>query len=175
MAEGLEDAIQRARKLEIDGAEFYTDLADKCSVPAGEQMFRSFAKDEKRHLQVVEDVSEGLGVEVADLPMPRDEIRTLFAEKRETVEEPVEVSSDEQEAIRMAMEMESQSYSLYRESAARAEDEETRQLFERLSREENQHYEMLENTLEYLSSNAQWFLWKEWALIVGDQSSLGTG
>ena len=32
---------------------------------------------------------------------------------------------------------------------------------------------MLENTLDYLTGNEKWFLWNEWALITGDQSSLG--
>ncbi len=176
MREELQQAVQKARKLEIAGAEFYTDLAEQCSNTAAEQMFQSFAKDEKRHLRVVKKLAEGVGVDVDELPMPRDEIRTLFTEMSgEGPQEPAEADADEREAIREAMQVETRSYKLYHQSAEDAEDEQTRKLFERLAREENQHYEMLENTLEYLSNNPRWFLWKEWALIVGDQSSLGMG
>jgi len=175
MSEELGKALQQARELEIDGTDYYTQMAKKCSVESGKQMFHSFAGDEKRHLRIIEDIAKGLGVDIEKFPMPRDEILTLFSEKKQELEETAEVSSDEHEAIREAMEMETKSFQLYRDCAEEAEDEDTQALFERLAREENQHYEMLENTLEYLSSNGQWFLWKEWALIVGDQSSLGNG
>ncbi len=173
MNEELRAALQQARKLEIDGADYYGELAEKCSVESGRKMFHSFAQDEKRHLRIIEDVAKGMGVDVDKFSMPRDRIRTLFSDKKQELEKASEVSSDEREAVETALEMERKSYQLYRDSAEKAGDEETRTLFERLAREENQHYEMLENTLEYLNSNEQWFLWKEWALIVGDQSSLG--
>ena len=173
MNDELKEALQKARKLEIDGADYYTELAGKCSVESGRQMFHSFAADEKRHLRIIEDVAKGMGVDVEEFDMPRDRIRTLFSEKKQELEDTTEVASDEREAIEAAMGMETKSYELYRDSAEQAEGDDTRALFYRLAREENQHYEMLENTLEYLSNNEQWFLWKEWALIVGDQSSLG--
>jgi len=173
MGEELGEAIRRARKLELDGIEFYTDAAQKCGSPPGRRMFESFAADERRHLKTVEDVAEGLDVDIDDLPMPRDEIRTLFSEATETLEDAIRTSAQERDAIRIAMDMETKSFELYKEAAAAATEETPRNLFERLAREENQHYEMLENTLEYLSSNEEWFMWDEWALIVGDQSSLG--
>ncbi|MFO8008121.1 MAG: ferritin family protein [Candidatus Brocadiia bacterium] len=175
MRDALREAVQKARKLEIDGADFYTTLASMCATEAGQRMFKSFAADERRHLRVVKDLAEGVGVDVDQMPMPRDEIRTLFTEAAEQTDEQGAVTSDEKDAVQQAMEMETESYNLYVKAAEDAADEDTRRLFERLSREENQHYEMLENTLEYLNENAAWFLWKEWALIVGDQSSLGMG
>ena len=147
MSEELNKALQKARKLEIDGADYYTQMAKKCGVESGKQMFHSFAGDEKRHLRIIEDVAKGLGVDVEKFPMPRDEIRTLFSEKKQELEDTSDVSSDEREAIETAMGMETKSFQLYRDSAEEADDEDTKALFERLAREENQHYEMLENTL----------------------------
>jgi rubrerythrin len=169
----FQKALDRARKLELDGIEFYTKTAERCGVPAGKRMFESFANDERRHLKVICDIVKGLGVDMSRQPMPRDEIRTLFADLAERMGEDAQVTAGEQEAVRTAMGMETESYKLYRSQADKAKDEDTRKLLERLSHEENQHYEMLENTLEYLSDNRKWFLWNEWALIVGDQSSLG--
>ena len=165
-------AVQQARKLETDGIDFYTKLAEKCASPAGKQMFASFASDEKRHLKIIKQILEGMGVAMKDVPMPRDTIRTLFTEAMGKMGEYADATKEEREAIQIALGMETQSYNLYAGSAKDAGDEQTRKLFERLAREENQHYEMLENTLEYLNSNEKWFLWKEWALISGDQSSL---
>jgi rubrerythrin len=166
-------AIEKARKLEIDGAEFYTKVAKRCNVPPGRRMFESFASDERRHLRVIEEVVKGLGVDLDKMPMPRDEIRTIFSEAERKGVADMGISAGQQEAVRVAMGMETESYKLYADAAVKATDGLMRKLFERLAREENQHYEMLENTLEYLQSNKEWFLWKEWALITGDQSSLG--
>lgn len=173
MGEELKEAVDKARKLELDGIGFYTEAAEKCGVVSGKRMFQSFADDEKRHLQIIDDVVAGLGVDLDEFAMPRDEIRTLFSSATETMEDEMGATADEKDVVRVAMDMETKSYQLYKGAAADATDDVARKLFERLAREENQHYEMLENTLEYLSSNEQWFLWSEWALIVGDQSSLG--
>ena len=169
----LEAAVEKARKLEMDGAEYYAKLAEKCSVEAGQKMFHSFASDERRHQRIIEDVAKGIGVDVDSMPMPRDEIRTIFSKAAEDVDAGAVVTADERQAVRVALQMETESYNLYVEAAKAAQDEVVTKLFERLAREENQHYEMLENTLEYVETNNAWFLNKEWALIVGDQSSLG--
>ena len=169
----LEAAVEKARKLEIDGAEYYTKLAEKCAVEAGRKMFHSFASDERRHQRIIEDVAKGIGVDVDSMAMPRDEIRTIFSQAAENVNAEATVTADERQAVRVALQMETESYNLYVQAAGAADDEAVTKLFERLAREENQHYEMLENTLDYLNSNEEWFLWSEWALIVGDQSSLG--
>ncbi len=175
MNEELQEAIEKARKLEIDGTAYYTKLAQMCSVPSGKRMFESFADDERRHLRIIEDVTKGLGIDESCFAMPRETMRTLFSEAAERLDETPVVGTDEKEAVQAAMEMETKSFRLYEDAAGRAEDDDTQALFERLASEENQHYEMLENTLEYLNSNGQWFLWQEGALIVGDQSSLGLG
>ena len=174
MDKAFREVLDRARKMETDGADFYAELAARCSALSGKEMFRSFAADERRHLRVINEVAEGMGVDVSDQAMPRDEIRTLFTEAKENIGDYIEADPDEKEAIRIAMGMETESYKLYSGAAKGARDEMAHGLLERLAREENQHYEMLENTLEYLNSNREWFLWNEWALIVGDQSSLGT-
>ncbi len=171
----FQKALDKARKLELDGIEFYSKAAERCFVQSGKQMFESFAGDEKRHLRVICDIAKGLGVDMSKQAMPRDEIRTLFAGLPAQVGEDAQANTSDLEAIRVAMGMETESYKLYKEQAGTASDASARRLFERLSHEENQHYEMLENTLEYLTDNQKWFLWKEWALIVGDQSSLGMG
>jgi rubrerythrin len=173
MDQEFRDALEKARKLEIDGADFYTKLAQMCASDAGRQLFESFAADERRHLKVVSDVAKGLGANIDDMPMPRDTIRTLFADIEANMEEATAASAEEREAVEVALGAEKQSFDLYQRAAKDADDEATRRLMARLAQEENQHYEMLENTLEYLDGNKEWFLWNEGGPIQGDQSSIG--
>ncbi len=173
MAESLQDALQQARKMEMDGIDFYNKLAEQCASEAGKAMFTSFSDDEKRHLRIIKEVAEGMGVNAADLPMPRDTIRTIFADAAAKVDDYANATQDEKDAIQVAMGMETKSFQLYTESAAQADDASVKELFERLAAQEDQHYEMLQNTLEYLNNNEAWFLWKEGGLLTGDVSSLG--
>ncbi len=169
----LNEALQKARKLEMDGIEFYTRAGRECSAASGTRMFESFAADERRHLKIVSDVAEGLGVDVSGQPTPRESIRTIFSEAAEKMDDYVESTADERDAVRVALGMETESYELYKDAAARASDQTTRKLMERLALEENQHYEMLNNTLEYMEANEKWWLWREGGLLTGDRSSIG--
>jgi rubrerythrin len=160
MAEDINEAVQLARKMEIDGEKFYLEAAENSGVPQAQRMFESFARDERRHLRIVEDVSKGLGVDVESMPTPKENIRTVFTEARAEIDADFEVKAGELEALATAMEMETKSYRLYVDAAEKAESEKQKALFERLAEEENQHYVMLENTQEYLESNEKWWLQK---------------
>jgi len=168
------EAVQLARKMEMDGAEFYSSSAQSAANPQARRLFESFAADERRHLDIVERLSKGLGVDVAGMPMPAQSISTVFAGAGTTSGEGATVTADESRAIETALEMERKSYRLYEDAAGKSEDDAQRALFERLAQEEDQHYEMLENTREYVSRSGQWFLWTEHGLLTGDMSSLGT-
>jgi len=173
MAKGLNETVQLARKMEMDGARLYADAARKAASAPAKRLFESFAADEERHLGIVESIAKGVGVDVARMPMPRANIRTVFSSAAGSAGGGGEVTADEQEAIRTALSMEKQSYSLYHGAAAKVKDAAQRSLLERLASEENEHYEMLQNTREYIEDNQEWFLFKEWALLTGDMSSLG--
>lgn len=173
MNESLEEAIQTARKMEMDGIEFYGKAAENAGNPDAERFFQSLQSDEERHLDIVEKIGRGMGVDIDNMPTPEQGIRTVFSEVDPSVAADQEATAEEKEAVEIALGMEKDSYDLYDEAAENAEDEDQRALFERLAKEENQHYVMLENTLEYLQENSNWTLWKESGLLTGDMSSLG--
>jgi rubrerythrin len=175
MAENLQEVIQMARKMEIDGIEFYSNAAEEAANKQAELLFSSLAQDEERHLHVIEDIAEGTGVNVEDLPKPAERIETAFTQASKQITERDVATASEKEAIKIALDMETRSYKIYEEAADKTDDEEQKALFERLAEEENQHYEMLNNTNEYLNDNKKWFLTQESGLLTGDMSSLGQG
>jgi rubrerythrin len=172
MAKNLDDVIQLARKMEMDGARFYSDAARKATHAQAKRLFESFSKDEERHLGIVESIAKGLGVDVKKMPMPSESIKTVFS-KADPGATAGEATADELSAIKTALEMERDSYRLYNDACSKATDETRKSIFRRLAAEENQHFEMLQNTEEYLTDNKKWFLWKEAGLLTGDMSSLG--
>lgn len=172
MTKDLKEVVQLARKMEMDGSEFYGKAAEKAVNPQAKRLFESFAADERRHLGIVESMARGVGVDVEKMPMPRATVRTVFT-SAQAGSRAGAVAAGEREAVQDALSLERQSYRLYKHAATAGQGAQ-RALLERLASEENEHYEMLENTLEYLEDNQKWFLFREWGLLTGDMSSLGT-
>lgn len=173
MNKELAVALEIAEKQEADGIAWYSKIVEKCDSEAGKQMFRSFVEDEERHLRWVKSMAEGLGIDLSDAPLPRESIKTVFTAAKGEEEEVAKATDSQKDAISVALDMEKESYANYKQAAGKAEDPKVKEVFERLALEENQHYEMLTNTLEYLNNNDQWFLWTEQDLLTGDMSSLG--
>ena len=173
MPESLDEVIQLASKMEMDGLKFYTEAAENAANPQGRRLFESLAADEKRHLEIIESIARGRGVDILSMPMPGENIKTVFSDADVEIGEEDRATADEKRAVELAMGMEKRSYELYHGRCEVAKDEAEKALFERLAQEENQHYEILVNTLEYLEDNNKWVLWDEWGLLTGDMSSLG--
>ncbi len=169
----IEEVLQKARKMELDGIEFYSKASGNASNEMAKRFFASLVEDEKRHFDIIEKVGKGMGVDVESLPYPADSIKTVFSEFDDKSISEIAATAEEKDAVATALEMEKKSYDLYAEAAANAADDQQAQLFSRLEQEENQHYEMLQNTSDYLNDNEKWFLNVEGALLTGDMSSLG--
>ncbi len=174
MCKNVEDVLQLARKMEMDGMEFYSNASENASNTFAARFFNSLADDERRHLKIIENISEGMGIDVAGMPLPADSIRTVFSQlEEEGAAGAPAAGAEEKEAVDLALEMEKKSFDLYAKAAKNATNDTRKKLFERLELEENQHYEMLQNTSEYLNDNQKWFLNSECGLLTGDMSPLG--
>jgi rubrerythrin len=62
---------------------------------------------------------------------------------------------------------ETESYKLYNEAAKDSTDPKVKAMFERMAKEENQHYEILEQTRYYLKEYSNWSIWEEGGPIEG--------
>jgi len=155
-----------ARRMETDAVAFYRGAAAKCSSEAGRKMFLSIAEDEERHIRMVEALIKGLKIDEASLN-PMDKIKTVFEELKDEMQERIAASSDDTEALQIAMKMEQEGYDFYEKSASEATDESVKTLFRRLHDEETKHYAIFANTLAFLKDTGNWFMWDERGVIEG--------
>ncbi len=56
------NAIEIAIKMEKDAIDFYKEAAKKTKNPVGKKMFLTITVDEKRHLQMLSQIFEGLEI-----------------------------------------------------------------------------------------------------------------
>ena len=160
------DALELAMKMETDAISFYTEAAQKTRYPAGKKMFQTIAEDEKRHREMISQVIKGLGVTSKDVS-PLRNVTTVFAALKDEMMQKVEATTDELEAFKIAMKMEREGKAFYEKTLSQVKTEKEKALFERLIREEQQHYEIFSNTYQFLSDTGNWFMWEERGIVEG--------
>ncbi len=160
------NAVEMAKKMETDAIEFYTEAAERTEYPAGKRMFETITADEKKHLEIVNRILEGLDVHEEDVS-PMKDIRTVFQEMKDEMMERVRATSDELEAFRIAIRMEKEGLEFYRKLSSEAPTEKEKSLFDKLVQAERLHYDIFENTYNFLRDTGNWFMWEEHGIVDG--------
>ena len=162
----MKDAIETAIKMETDAIAFYSEAAKKTSHPFGKEMFRGFIKDETRHLKTLQDIFRGIDISI-ELIRPRDAIKTVFSTLKNEMMQRVKVMDNELEAINISLKFEKEGFDFYKESASRADSPKEKELFEKLSVEENDHFTILLETQKFLENTGQWYMYEERGIVEG--------
>jgi rubrerythrin len=162
----LSMAVETAVKMETDAIKFYTDAIDKTSHPLGKRIFEGFIEDEKRHLKMLDGIMRDMDIEL-NVVNPEKDIRTIFSELRDQMTQRVSVTTDEIQAVGIALDFEKEGYNFYQKAALEAKEDKEKRLFEVLVVEEKRHYEILENTYRFLKDTGDWFMWDEHGILEG--------
>ena len=160
------DALEMAMKMEKDAITFYTEAEKKTKYPAGKKMFQSITQDEKRHLEMISQIIKGLQITHKDVS-PMKTVKSVFETMKDEMMKKIEVTNDELEAFKVAMQMEKEGMEFYKKTLAVSTKEKERALLERLIQEEQQHYELFANTYEFLADTGNWFMWDERGIVEG--------
>lgn len=160
------NALEISRKMETDAIRFYTEAAQKMGYAAGKKLFLAITEDERRHLEMISLLIRGMQITSQDVT-PMQNVRTVFESLKDEMMKKVAASTDELEALKIAMEMEKEGRKFYEQSLSAATTEKEKALFRRLIEEETQHYAMFSNTYSHLSDTGNWYLWEERGVIEG--------
>jgi rubrerythrin len=159
-------AIEIAIKMEKDSIQFYTEASQKTGNPVGKKMFLSIAADEKRHLEMLSQIFKEIDIKMQDVN-PMKNIRTVFETMKDKMNEKVKATTDELEAFKIAMQIEKEGIEFYKKAGLEARTEKEKSLFERLIKEEQQHYDIFVNTYSFLYDTGSWFMWEEHSIVDG--------
>jgi rubrerythrin len=160
------NALEVAKKMEIDSIKFYTEAEEKTKNPVGKKRFAMVIEDENRHLEMVIQMINGMHFTVKDVS-PMNRVKTVFESLNDHMMKKVEASKDEMEAFKIAMQMEKEGEAFYQEALAAVKTEKEKTLFQRLIEEERQHYVIFSNTYFYLTNTGSWFMWEERSIVEG--------
>ena len=154
--------FKTALQTEREGMALYQKAAENAHDPLTKQMFKSFATDEKRHLEALQRfIDEQTFGEIGQDPAKRftGSVRTIFTDALKTGG--LQASGTDTEAILKAVVFEKNGISFYTDKAKSLTDKTAKALCERLAVEEQNHLLVLENTLEFLDKPTDWFMGEE--------------
>ncbi|MBC7250069.1 MAG: ferritin family protein [Anaerolineae bacterium] len=156
------EALRQSLKLEQRGHKFYLDAAARTTDQRGQEMFRSLADDELKHLQAVQRQLEALTagktwVTIGTTPTkPLDLDQALLPPDKETLEKTISANASDIEALHFALEFENDAYNLYRKAAQETTDPAGKAMYEWLTQQELDHFNLLMLNYEHLSSSGHW-------------------
>jgi rubrerythrin len=155
--------LQLAIKMEQDGKKFYLRVSQESQHELGKKLMATLAAEEDIHRQQFEKIFEGIRKQHAwpktDFhPDKGRNIKTIFSQASK---ETKPATTTEQDAVKVAINMENQSYDLYKNQAGLAADQTEKTFFEALAGEERGHQIALTDYLEFLKDPADWYTVKE--------------
>jgi rubrerythrin len=158
------NTYQFAMQMEKDGENYYRLLAKQATVPGLAKIFTMLADEEVKHYNVIERLSK----KEKNPPLAESKILenvknifvTMQAAKDDLRIDTTKTASE----YRKASGIEEASQKFYLEKADLVEDEQERQIFLRLAKEEGRHLRIMENIVEFVSrrepghwlENAEW-------------------
>lgn len=152
------DALDFAITMELDGQKYYEEQAALHPGDGLKAVFEILAGDERGHAALLKGRRDGLAVSPVEPERPglKNVFNGMAAFKSDIKYVPGQV-----DAYRMAMEKEQQSISLYRKLLLESGDKE---LFEFLIRQEEEHFEILEEIVKVVSRPDSWVESSEFGL-----------
>jgi len=162
-------ALNQAIELEVKGQRFYLEAAECITNPQGVEMFRSLADDEVIHERIlrrqldaltqgegwvpVQSTVEGLPEDIAEIVA---DLTDLFPAVEEVCAEAVRPDDSDLDALLFGLQIENESFELYREMAQATEDPNGKRMYEYLADAERGHFEQLMLNYEHLSTTGSW-------------------
>ena len=158
--ENVKEAIKTAIQMEKDGYSFYKKAAAQTSSEMGRSVFESLAEDELVHLDVFQKMFDETieKSEWEDLVNSSSKYRKLpiFPKDLKKVEG-VHPDTNELDVLRMAMDSEKEAIDYYSEILGCTIDDEAKKIINEIIEQEKNHYFLLEQEFNRLSSTGYWY------------------
>ena len=153
------DIFDYALQMEKDGESFYREIAQKTSNEGLQKILTMLDDEEVKHYQVIERMKQDKYQMTETTVL--DDARNIFIKMKDQ-DETFEPDQEQAELYLRAQEIEKKSQQFYQEKAGQTDKDDQKKLFERLAKEEEKHYFLLENIIAFVSRPKQWLENAEW-------------
>jgi rubrerythrin len=153
------DIYEFAMQMELDGRNFYLDLAGKANDEGIQNILEMLAADEMKHYNILQDMK----IKKPSMAKTKvlDDAKNIFSEMR-YVGEDKHFPTSQMDLYKKAQEIEEKSRVFYTEKEKEVEKSYQKKLFRRIADEEKKHYDLLGNIINFLLKPKQWLENAEW-------------
>jgi len=172
------EAMKIALEMERKGYQLYTEAAAKTNNKLGKATLEAIAAKEIDHIKNIEAYcqkpAEGvltIRTNLREISHREkiDYIRDIIDKTGAQLEELIKADSNLLEIYKLAMDLERESYDFYQKLKEETDEKATdlKDFLGFLMKEENNHYEILQETLQYLDHPGDWFREQERWIVEG--------
>jgi rubrerythrin len=147
------DILKYAMQMEKDGEEYYRQLAQQTENKGLKSILTMLADEEVKHYKTIEQMK-------AEKPQPAPtkilaRAKNIFAQIKKS-DEGLNFGSGQIKLYKKAQDIEKRSEQFYREKANKVKEKYQKEIFLQLAEEENKHYFLLENIIQFVSRPQTW-------------------
>lgn len=162
----LEDelkALKLAIEMELKIRKFYLENAEKMENDIAKKTFIFLADEELKHIDAIKAFNRS--IHNREQPEVKEETedeavnksKEFFARSVRKGADRVKASDADIKVYELGLKTEQEGYDFYKQAAEQAKNPNVKKLFEFLMKEENAHYSLLSNALNYLKSPDEFF------------------
>jgi len=153
------DIFDYALQMEKDGERFYREIAQKTSIRGLQTILTMLANEEVRHYRAIERMKQD-NYQITESAI-LDDAMNIFSEM-EVRDERFEGVQEQTGLYAKAQEIEKKSQQFYLDKARETDKHGQAELFERLAKEQEKHYFLLQEIIDFISRPEQWLENAEW-------------
>jgi len=147
------DIFEFALQMEKDGEYFYRYLVQRNKNKGIITILNMLADEEVKHYNIIKTMQDRI-LEVQETDV-LDRAKNIFIQLKEGNEK-FEYNTNEISLYRQAQDIEVRSREFYREQANQTSNENHKYIFGKLADEENRHYLILDNIIEFVQRPERW-------------------
>ena len=148
------DIFQFAMEKEKYSEDYYRQLAEKTNNKGLQKIFSMLADEEAKHYSVVEQMKSKIPETVSNTDVLSD-AKDIFEQTKQAADK-FSFEATQIETYKKAQDIEKDSREFYLQKADEVQDRCQKGCFRKLAEEENKHYFLLENIIEFVSRPEQW-------------------
>jgi len=156
------NALEVALNNEMKEREFYLKNAERTKNALGKSMFKQIADDELEHYERLKQLKaewekKEIWPETLPLKVKETQIKEILTKFLQKVDQTSESDKDDLQAVRTAIEFESNGTDFYKKLRDSVTDKKEKEFFELLASIEYEHYLSLKDLEEYFVSPVDWY------------------
>jgi len=160
ISEAMAAAIKTAVQMEQDGRDYYLRAAEITANPQGKAMFERLAQDEVHHLETFQKMFDAIADPAtwrALVETVKDYQRVPVFQGEPRVKSQTDRREDDVKALEKALADERKAIEFYGKTAADSDDPSARDIFDRIKREEEIHYALIQGEIDSITNFGYWF------------------